>query len=138
MKLHGTEVWFIRLLEANDKRHGLRPSQENLLAKLHNAVPPPMPICNNLAQANAKVETLGYNSGDVYLHTSPLCHVGGLVSWLAMLQVGARHVFMPKYSRTALLRLVPRHRVTAFIAVPAMIVDLLGTDDVSAPTLSCS
>ena len=95
-------------------------------------------ISNNLAQANAKVETLGYNGGDVYLHTSPLCHVGGLVSWLAMLQVGARHVFMPKYSRTALLRLVPQHRVTAFIAVPAMIADLVGTQEVSGATLSCS
>ena len=97
-----------------------------------------MIIGNDLAQAKAKVETLGYNGGDIYLHTSPLCHVGGLVSWLAMLQVGARHVFMPKYSRTALLRLVSQHQVTAFIAVPAMIVDLVGTQEVSCATLACS
>lgn len=38
-------------------------------------------------QASAKIAGHGYHHNDVYLHTAPLTHVGGLVSWLAMLQV---------------------------------------------------
>jgi acyl-CoA synthetase (AMP-forming)/AMP-acid ligase II len=81
-------------------------------------------------QANAKVESHGYEAGDVYLHTAPLTHVGGLVSWLAMLKVGACHVTMSKFSPQGLFDLVEAHGVTAIIAVPAMIVDLIALHQV--------
>ena len=82
-------------------------------------------------QAKAKAESHGYNSEDVYLHTAPLYHVGGLVSWLAMLRVGATQVLMPDYSPGRLLELVSEHSVTALIAVPAAIVDVLGSAQVN-------
>ena len=37
-------------------------------------------------QARAKISSHGYKGSDTYLHTAPLSHIGGLVSWLAMLQ----------------------------------------------------
>ena len=84
------------------------------------------------------MESHGYSCSDIYLHTASLSHVGGLVSWLAMLKVGAQHVVMPKFSPRKVLDLVWEHRVTAMIAVPAMISDLDGLDEVSPCTLSPS
>lgn len=61
----------------------------------------------------------------VYLHTSPLVHIGGLSSAMAMLMVGASHVFLPKFdAATALLAMEQQH-VTCFITVPAMMADLV-------------
>lgn len=79
------------------------------------------------AQAAAKISSHGYESQDVYMHTAPLFHIGGIVSWLAMLQVGATHVMMPKYRADELLRLVSEHSATAMIAVPAVLVDIIET-----------
>ena len=76
-------------------------------------------------QARAKVQAVGYCSDDVYLHAAPLCHVGGLVSWLSMLYVGAQHILLPAFSAQAVVEAIQRHCVTSLIAVPAMIADLL-------------
>ncbi|KAK9822154.1 hypothetical protein WJX81_000324 [Elliptochloris bilobata] len=77
-------------------------------------------------QAVAKLLEVGYSGRDVYLHCAPLFHIGGLSSALAVLAAGAVQVFMPMFSAPAALALIARHRVTALIAVPAMLVDLLG------------
>lgn len=76
-------------------------------------------------QVYAKIRGHEYSANDVYLHTAPLYHVGGLVSWLAMLKVGASHVLMPRYSPQELLRLASEQRVSAMIAVPAVIADII-------------
>ncbi|GBF96919.1 hypothetical protein Rsub_08999 [Raphidocelis subcapitata] len=98
-----------------------------------------------LHQSMAKLAVVGYSARDSYLHAAPLCHIGGLSSALAALLAGAQHVFMPRYSPADTARLVRRHRVTALIAVPAMVEDLLalgaegeGAGDGSAPAPGAS
>lgn len=75
-------------------------------------------------QAAAKIQVIGYHAGDSYLHTAPLFHIGGLSSAMAVLKAGGTHVFMGKFSAKAALEAIHRHRITAIIAVPAMISDL--------------
>ena len=82
-------------------------------------------------QCRQKQLVCGYHRGDVYLHTSPLFHVGGLCSALAMLRAGATHVFFPPpsaptFSASMTLQTIQTHNVTSFIAVPTMIVDMIG------------
>lgn len=76
-------------------------------------------------QCQAKLGCCGYAATDVYLHTAPLFHVGGLCSALAMLLAGAQHVFLPTFSAVAALAEVRLQRVTSFIAVPTMVADLV-------------
>eukprot|EP00899_Mesostigma_viride_P021784 jgi/Mesvir1/29607/Mv21462-RA.1 len=76
-------------------------------------------------QSRAKIDALGYSADDVYVHTAPLFHIGGISSALAMLAAGARHVFLPQPTPVALLGALRSHAATSFIAVPAMLVDLV-------------
>ncbi|XVF23098.1 hypothetical protein REPUB_Repub13aG0008800 [Reevesia pubescens] len=78
-----------------------------------------------IVQSLAKVAIVGYSEDDVYLHTSPLCHIGGLSSAMAMLMVGACHVFIPKFEATLALEAIERHHVTSLITVPAIMADLI-------------
>ena len=75
-------------------------------------------------QALAKINIVGYNASDIYLHAAPLFHIGGLSSALAVLLAGGTHVFMPKWSPFEALDAITKAQVTAFIAVPAMITDV--------------
>ncbi|KAF3787277.1 2-succinylbenzoate--CoA ligase [Nymphaea thermarum] len=78
-----------------------------------------------VVQSLAKLAVVGYNEDDVYLHTAPLCHIGGISSALAMLMVGAFHVVMPKFSAELAFQVIEQHSVTSFITVPAMMDDLV-------------
>ena len=80
----------------------------------------------NALQALTKVDVVGYSRSDIYLHIAPMCHIGGLVSALAMLLVGATHAFPsdPQSSPADTIRVINELGVTALIAVPAMIADL--------------
>jgi acyl-activating enzyme 14 len=80
-------------------------------------------------QALAKLLVVGYAEDDIYLHMAPLFHVGGLSSALAILLTGALQVFLPKFSATEALALVGKHKVSAFIAVPAILQDLLAAGE---------
>lgn len=51
-------------------------------------------------------------------------HAGGISSALAVLMAGGCHVFLQKYSPSALLAAVQQHRVSAMIAVPTMLQDI--------------
>ena len=85
------------------------------------------------AATRAKLEVVGYDAGDTYLHVAPLYHVGGLSSAHATLAAGANHVFMNKFDPDVVLRILVEEGVTAFIAVPAMmreLVDSRGDDEV--------
>eukprot|EP00891_Asterochloris_glomerata_P001619 jgi/Astpho2/1619/fgenesh1_pm.00028_%23_11_t len=84
-------------------------------------------------QAAAKLLVVGYNSDDVYLHTAPLFHIGGLSSAVAMLMAGGRHIFAPRFSAAGAVALIRRHSVTATIAVPAMVADLAAAAGGGAP-----
>ncbi|XP_050369441.1 2-succinylbenzoate--CoA ligase, chloroplastic/peroxisomal isoform X2 [Argentina anserina] len=78
-----------------------------------------------IVQSLAKIAVVGYGEEDVYLHTAPLCHIGGLSSALAMLMVGACHVFIPKFDAKSALEAIEQHNVTSLITVPAMMADLV-------------
>jgi acyl-activating enzyme 14 len=69
----------------------------------------------------------GYCDSDVYLHMAPMFHVGGLVSALAMVSVGAAHVCMPgpHFDASVALELLRMYSCTSFIAVPTMMNDLM-------------
>ncbi|KFK44863.1 hypothetical protein AALP_AA1G312200 [Arabis alpina] len=78
-----------------------------------------------ITQSLAKIAMVGYGEDDVYLHTSPLVHIGGLSSAMAMLMVGACHVLLPKFDAETALQVMESHCVTCFITVPAMMADLI-------------
>ena len=61
----------------------------------------------------------------VYLHTAPLCHIGGLSSAMAMLMVGGCHVLIPKFEPKSALKVIDRHKVTSLITVPAIMADII-------------
>lgn len=81
----------------------------------HNAV---------IVQSLAKIAMVKYSYSDVYLHTSPLCHIGGISSAHAIILVGGCHVFLPKFRALDAFDAIKEHQVTAMIAVPAMLKDL--------------
>ncbi|KAE7996058.1 hypothetical protein FH972_000807 [Carpinus fangiana] len=78
-----------------------------------------------IIQSLAKIAIVGYAENDVYLHTAPLCHIGGLSSAMAMLMVGGSHVIIPKFEPKSALKAVERYRVTSLITVPTIMADII-------------
>ncbi|XP_022977906.1 2-succinylbenzoate--CoA ligase, chloroplastic/peroxisomal isoform X1 [Cucurbita maxima] len=78
-----------------------------------------------IVQTLAKVANVGYSEDDVYLHTAPLCHIGGLSSAIAMLMLGARHILIPKFEVKSAVEAIDLYGVTSLITVPAMMADLV-------------
>ncbi|CAG9462707.1 unnamed protein product [Pedinophyceae sp. YPF-701] len=76
-------------------------------------------------QSACKLNLVGYSSDDVYLHAAPLFHIGGLSSAHAMLSAGGCQVFLPRFQAKDFLHAIDAHRVSAFIAVPTMLSDLV-------------
>lgn len=61
----------------------------------------------------------------VYLHTAPLCHIGGISSAMAVLMAGGRHVIIPKFEPNLASEAITEHNVTSLITVPTMMADLI-------------
>ncbi|XP_004486460.1 2-succinylbenzoate--CoA ligase, chloroplastic/peroxisomal isoform X2 [Cicer arietinum] len=78
-----------------------------------------------IIQSLAKIAVVGYSEDDIYLHTAPLCHIGGLSSAMAMLMVGGCHVFMPKFDAKLVVGAIEQYNVTSFITVPAIMAGLI-------------
>ncbi|KAI4972621.1 hypothetical protein ZWY2020_003546 [Hordeum vulgare] len=78
-----------------------------------------------IVQSLAKIAVVGYGEDDVYLHTAPLCHIGGISSCLATLMAGGCHVLIPKFDAKSAIKAIQEHKVTCFITVPAIMADLL-------------
>ncbi|KAJ6724095.1 OBG-LIKE ATPASE 1 [Salix viminalis] len=78
-----------------------------------------------IVQSLAKVAVVGYSEDDVYLHTAPLCHIGGLSSAITMLMAGGCHVLIPKFEASLAMEAIKQHCVTSLITVPSMIADLV-------------
>ncbi|KAL4563445.1 hypothetical protein LXL04_027487 [Taraxacum kok-saghyz] len=76
-------------------------------------------------QSLAKIAIIGYSEEDVYLHTAPLGHVGGLSSALSILMAGGCHVILPKFEANSALEAIQKHHVTCFITVPAIMSDII-------------
>ena len=85
-------------------------------------------------QAMAKIRVVGYNANDVYLHAAPLFHIGGLSSAVAVLMAGGTHIFMGRFTPGNTLDVIQSSKVTAFIAVPAMMADLAAAAAAAAAT----
>ncbi|WOL12017.1 hypothetical protein Cni_G20781 [Canna indica] len=78
-----------------------------------------------IVQSLAKIAIVGYGEDDVYLHTAPLCHIGGISSCMAMLLAGGCHIFIPKFDAGLTFEAINNYQVTSFITVPAMMADLI-------------
>ncbi|KAG2689446.1 hypothetical protein I3760_09G138900 [Carya illinoinensis] len=78
-----------------------------------------------IVQSLAKLATVGFSENDIYLHTAPLCHIGGISSAMAMLMAGGCHVIIPKFEPKSALVAIEQYRVTALITVPAIMADLI-------------
>ncbi|KAI4299709.1 hypothetical protein L6164_033141 [Bauhinia variegata] len=78
-----------------------------------------------IVQSLAKIAIVGYSEDDIYLHTAPLCHIGGLSSAMAMLMVGGCHVLMPKFDAQSAVEAIEQYTVTSLITVPAILVDMI-------------
>ncbi|CAA6668083.1 unnamed protein product [Spirodela intermedia] len=74
-----------------------------------------------IIQSYAKIAIVGYTEDDIYLHTAPLCHIGGISSCITMLMVGGCHVFQPKFDANVSVRSIEEHQVTSLITVPTMV-----------------
>lgn len=61
----------------------------------------------------------------MYLHTAPLCHIGGISSALAVLMAGGCHVITPKFEANMAFEAIREHNVTSLITVPTMMADLI-------------
>ncbi|CAL5009876.1 unnamed protein product [Urochloa decumbens] len=78
-----------------------------------------------IIQSLAKIAIVGYGEDDVYLHTAPMCHIGGISSCMAVLMAGGCHVLIPKFDAKSAFDAIKEHGVTSFITVPAIMADLL-------------
>ncbi|XAR72548.1 o-succinylbenzoate--CoA ligase [Bertholletia excelsa] len=78
-----------------------------------------------IVQSLAKLAIVRYNEDDVYLHTIPLCHIGGISSAMAMLMAGGCHVFLPKFEAKSVIEAIDQLHVTAFTTVPAIMADII-------------
>ncbi|KAK4488109.1 hypothetical protein RD792_003851 [Penstemon davidsonii] len=79
-------------------------------------------------QSLAKIAIVRYDEDDVYLHTAPLCHIGGISSAMTMLMAGGCHVIIPKFDATLASDAIIEHRVTSLITVPTMMADLISVN----------
>lgn len=80
-----------------------------------------------IMQSLAKIAIVGYTEEDVYLHTAPLCHIGGISSSLAMLMAGGCHVLIPKFEVKMAVKALEESQVTSLITVPAILASLVST-----------
>ncbi|KAI4299703.1 hypothetical protein L6164_033137 [Bauhinia variegata] len=78
-----------------------------------------------IVQSPAKIAIVGYSEDDIYLHTAPLCHIGGLSSAMAMLMAGGCRVLMPKFDAQSAVEAIEQYTVTSLITVPAILVDMI-------------
>ncbi|CAL5004246.1 unnamed protein product [Urochloa decumbens] len=92
-----------------------------------------------IIQSLAKIAIVGYGEDDVYLHTAPLCHIGGISSCMAVLMAGGCHVLIPKFDAKSAFDAIKEHGVTSFITVPAIMADLLSharKEKISGPVMT--
>jgi len=79
-----------------------------------------------ISHTNVITSQLGFAAGlrarpdDVYLHVAPMFHSADLLA-VAWALTGAGHAYLPTFSPAAFLDCIARDRVTATIAVPAML-----------------
>ncbi len=80
----------------------------------------------------------GRTQDAIYLTTLPLFHVTGMAgSMNGPIYAGATIVVLPRWDRTAAIRMIERHRVTVWQCISTMMIDFLSDPDLtSAPIAS--
>ncbi len=81
-----------------------------------------------LSHDNLMVNTAAaaaFGTGTVYLHATPLFHLGGVRYVIAVTAAGGTHAFLPRFEAAEVLRRIARFRVTATTLVPAMVAQLV-------------
>jgi len=79
----------------------------------------------------------GLNVETVVLAVAPLFHMLGLQNGMNMpLVLGATSVMMPRWNATVAARLIERHRVTAWTAPPAMLLDFFSSPEAARRDLT--
>jgi len=74
----------------------------------------------------------GGRTGESYLHTAPLFHIGSLSGLLLALFSDAAHYFLPGFDALAVLEVIHRERIAELFLVPTMlrmVVDYPGFDE---------
>jgi fatty-acyl-CoA synthase len=80
---------------------------------------------------------LGNSSESVLLAVVPMFHITGLVAVMhAVLAVGAAMVVMPRWDRDVAGHLISRWKVSAWINIPTMVIDLLASPSFKSYDLS--
>ena len=80
---------------------------------------------NVVSSALNKIVLGSFQRDDVWLHAAPMFHQADSWACFAFTQLGAAHVFLPKFRAEAALDLIERHRVTGTQIVPTMILMML-------------
>lgn len=84
----------------------------------------------------AQIASVGMRDGDRYLHLSPLYHSGGVVFSTVVTLLGGTHVLAPAFEPGAVLGLMERERINAFLGVPTMYQQLMRHPDFDGRDLS--
>ncbi|WP_342661373.1 Long-chain-fatty-acid--CoA ligase (plasmid) [Rhodococcus ruber] len=80
---------------------------------------------NLTANALHMIAGLGYTADDVYLHCSPMFHLGDGMSTHPMTWTGGRHVMIPRFEPEAVVDAIETEGVTCTFLVPTMLTLLL-------------
>eukprot|EP00252_Welwitschia_mirabilis_P005707 TRINITY_DN1625_c0_g1_i10.p1 TRINITY_DN1625_c0_g1~~TRINITY_DN1625_c0_g1_i10.p1 ORF type:complete len:399 (+),score=82.19 TRINITY_DN1625_c0_g1_i10:762-1958(+) len=80
---------------------------------------------NFVKQLILQVELVYISFVQVYLHTLPLCHIGGISSALAFVMAGGCQVFLPKFHTVSVVEAIAKYSVSAAIFVPTMLSDIV-------------
>ena len=79
----------------------------------------------------------GLTSEAVALSVAPLFHLLGMQSGMNIpIFLGATVVMLPRWDRVAAAKLIARHRVSVWAALPAMVVDFFAQPDIESHDLS--
>jgi fatty-acyl-CoA synthase len=90
-----------------------------------------------LASLAASAAWKGLDAGTVVLAVAPLFHMLGMQNGMNMpVFLGGTAVMMPRWNAQAGVRLIERHRVTAWTAPPAMVLDLFSQEEAQRRDLS--
>ena len=73
---------------------------------------------------------VGARSDDIYLHLAPMFHSADLIATAWFIN-GASHCYLPVFSPTEFLQTISENRVSVTIAVPAMLMAVVGGLDTS-------
>ncbi|HEY5637428.1 MAG TPA: long-chain-fatty-acid--CoA ligase [Burkholderiales bacterium] len=90
---------------------------------------------NVATSALNKIRLGDFREDDVWLHAAPMFHQADSWAVFSFTQLGATHVFTPKFDAARLLDLIETHAITATQIVPTMLFLLLERPDLGARRL---